>query len=107
MNQIQELTSRLEQLKDVLEEAKAIFEWHKFKVCEKNFNPSTKVFFQDDTLQQLTDKQAFFQLLWARTNVLLQEKTTNISHNQRGKFQKELNKLSLQFYYIDSDVRIY
>jgi hypothetical protein len=107
MNQIQQLTAKLIQLKNTLDEAKAILEWHKLKVFEKNSNPSSKVFFQDDTFQQLADKRASFQFLWARTNVLLQEKTLYFSQYQRGKFQKELNKISLQFYYLGSDVRIY
>jgi len=107
MNQIQQLTSQLIQLKNTLEDAKAILEWHKLKVFEKNSNPSLKVFLQDDTFQQLTDKQGAFQMLWARTSMLLQDKTIKLSQDKRIEFQKELNKLSLQFFYLGSDVRIY
>jgi hypothetical protein len=107
MNQEQRLVTQLSQLKDILEDAKAILEWHKLKVFEKNSNPSLKVFFQDDTFQQLTDKQGAFQMLWARTSMLLKDKAIKLSQNKRYKFQKELNKLSLQFYYLGSDVRIY
>ena len=107
MDQNQQLTAQLMQLKNILEDAKAILEWHKLKVFETNLNPSSKVFFQDDTFQQLTDKQAAFLLLWAETNMLLQDKAINLSQDEKYKFQKELNKLSLQFYYLGSDVRIY
>jgi len=107
MNQNQQLTVQLIQLKNILEDAKAILEWHKLKVFEKNSNPSLKVFFQDDTFQQLTDKQAAFQMLWARTSMLLKDKTIKLSQDKRNEFQKELNKLSLQFFYLGSDVRIY
>lgn len=107
MNQEQLLITQLSQLKNTLEDAKAILEWHKLKVFEKNSNPSSRVFFQDDTIQQLTDKQVAFQTLWIKTTMLLQDKTINLSRDKRIEFQKELNKLSLQFYYLGSDVRIY
>jgi len=107
MNQNRQLTAQLEHLKRIIEDSKAILEWHKLKVFEKNSNPSLKVFLQDDTFQQLTDKQGAFQMLWARTSMLLQDKTINLSRDERIKFQKELNKLSLQFYYLGSNVRIY
>jgi hypothetical protein len=107
MNQIQQLTDHLIQLKDILNDAKAIIEWHKLKVFEKNSNPSLNVFFQDDTFQQITDKQAAFQLLWAETNMLLHDKAIKLSQDKRYEFRKELNKLSSQFFYLGSDVRIY
>jgi len=107
MYQNQQLTSQLIQLKNTIDDAKAILEWHKLKVFEKSSSPSSRVFFQDDTIQQLTDKQAAFQTLWIKTTMLLQDKTINLSRDKRIEFQKELNKLSLQFYYLGSDVRIY
>ena len=106
MNQEQLFTDQLEQLKNIIEDAKAIFEWHKLKVFEKNSNPSSRVFCQDDTIQQLTDKQAAFQTGWIKTIVLLQDKTIKLSQDKRLEVQKELNKLSLQFYYLGSDVMI-
>jgi hypothetical protein len=107
MNQNRQLTDQLIQLKNILEDAKAILEWHKLKVFEKSSNPSLKLFFQDDTFQQLTDKQAAFQMLWAKTSTLLRDKTINLSRDKRNEYQKELNKLSMQYYYLGSDVRIY
>ena len=107
MNQNRQLIAQLIQLKNILDEAKAILEWHKLKVFEKNSNPSLKLFFQDDTFQQLTDKQAAFQMLWSKTSMLLHDKTINLSRGKGYEFQKELNKLSMQFYYLGSDVRIY
>ena len=107
MNQIQQLTSQLIQLKNIIEEAKATLEWHKLRAFETNLNPSNKVFFQDDTFQQLTAKQIDFQMLWARTSMILHDKTVNLSLDKKYEFQKELNKLSLQFYYLGSDVRVY
>lgn len=107
MNQNQKLTVQLMQLSNILEDAKAILEWHKLKVFEKNSSPSSRVFFRDDTIQQLTDKQAAFQTVWIKTTMLLQDKTINLSQDKRIEFQKELNKLSLQFYYLGSGVKIY
>ncbi len=107
MNQNRQLIAQLIQLKNILEDAKAILEWHKLKVFEKNSNPSLRLFFQDDTFQQLTDKQAAFQMLWAKTSMLLQDKTKKLSRGKKYEFQKELNKISLQYYYLGSDVRIY
>jgi len=107
MNQNQQLAAQLSQLKNILDDAKAILEWHKLRVFEKNSNPSSEVFFQDDTFQQLTDKQEAFQMLWARTSTLLKDKIINLRRDKRYEFQKELNKLYLQFFYLGSDVRIY
>jgi len=107
MNQIQQLTAQLIQLKNIIEDAKATLEWHKLRAFEINLNPSNKVFFQDDTFQQLTDKQIDFQMLWARTSMLLHDKAIHLSLNKKYEFHKELNKLSMQFYYLGSDVRVY
>jgi hypothetical protein len=107
MNQAQQLTGQLNELKNIIEDAKAILEWHKLRISETNRNPSSRVFFQDDAFQQLTDKRAAFQSLWIQITLLLQDKTIPLSQNQRIEFQKELRTLSLQFYYIGTDVRIY
>jgi hypothetical protein len=107
MNQTQQPTGQLNELKNIIADAKAILEWYKLKVFEKSSNPSSRIFLQDDTPQQLTDKQAAFQTLWIEITILLQDKTINLSRDKRIEFQKELNKLSLQFYYLGSDVRIY
>lgn len=106
MDQSRQIAVQLEQLKRIIEDSKAIIEWHKLKIFETNLNPSSKVFFQNDTPQQLMDEQAAFQSAWIKTTMLLQDKKINISQSKIVKFQKELNKLSLQFYYLGSDVRI-
>jgi hypothetical protein len=107
MNSNQRITAQFIHLKGIIEDAKAILEWHKLRIFESNFNPSLKVFFQDDTFQQLTDKKAAFYLVWIKTNMLLQDKTVNLSQDEKHELQKELNKLYLQFFYLGSDVRIY
>jgi len=107
MNQNQRLAAQLSHLKDILEAAKAVLEWHKLRVLEASRGSSLKVFFQDDTFQQLIDKQATFGLLFFETTTLLQDKTIKLSQDKKFAFQKELNKLSLQFYYLGSNVRIY
>jgi hypothetical protein len=106
MNFIQQLQCQLNQLKNIIADAKAILEWHKLRITETSQNSSSMLFFQDDTNQQLTDKQAAFQTLWIEITILLQNKTIPLSQNQRLEYQKELNKLSLQFYYLGSDVNI-
>ncbi len=107
MNKEQQLVTQLSQIKNILDDAKAILEWHKLKVFERNSNPSLNVFFQDDTFRQFTDKQAAFQLLWSETNMLLHDKTIKLSQDKRLEFRKELNKLFSQFFYLGSDVRVY
>jgi hypothetical protein len=107
MNHNQRLLAQMSQIKNILEDAKAILEWHKLKVFETNLNPPLEIFFQDDTFQQLKDKQAAFQMLWAKTNMLLQDKTIKLCLDEKYEFQKELNKLALQFFYLGSNVRIY
>jgi hypothetical protein len=44
----QQLAAKLAELKNILEDAKAILQWHKLRVFETSRNPSTKVFLQDD-----------------------------------------------------------
>jgi hypothetical protein len=107
MVQKQQLTVRLGKLKEILNDAKAILEWHKLKAFEAKRNTSSKILFHDDTLGQLTDKQAAFQTLWIQINILLQDKNLNLSKSEKNKFQKELNKISMQFYYLGSGIRFY
>jgi hypothetical protein len=107
MNQNQRLTTQLIQLNNIIKDAKTIIEWHKLRLFEKKSNRSSEVFFQDDTLQQLTDKTAAFPLLWSETSTLLQNNRINLSQGRKCEIQKELKKLSLQFFYLGSDVRIY
>ncbi len=106
MNQREQLTVQLDRLREIIEDSKAILEWRKLKVFEANLNRTSKVFFQDDTFQQLMDKQVAFQATWIEANMLLQDKTIKLSQDEINKFKKELNKLSLQFYYLGTDVRI-
>jgi hypothetical protein len=107
MNQREQLTVQLERLREIIEDSKAILEWRKLKVFEANLNRTSRVFFQDDTFQQLMDKQVAFQTAWIEAIMLLQDKSVNMSQDERDKFLKELNKLYLQFYYLGTDVRIY
>jgi len=107
MNHKQQLVAQLGALKDILDDSKAILEWHKLRVFETNTNPSSKLFFRDDTVEQLMDKQTAFQTLWIKINIILQDKTANISKDEQDEFRKELNKISLQFYYLGSDMRVY
>ena len=47
----EELAEKLMQLKDILSEMKALIEWWKLKAFENSHNPSTRLFFSDDTQQ--------------------------------------------------------
>jgi len=107
MDQKQRIVTQLDALKSILDDTKAILEWHKLRVFETNRNPPSELSFCDDTFQQMMDKQAAFQTLRIEINIRLQDKTTNLTRHQRDRFQKELNKISLQFYYLGSDVRVY
>jgi len=105
MNKEQRLVTQLSQIKNILEDAKAILEWHKLRVFETSINPSNKVFLQDDTIQQLEDKQMTFWSLSANIHTTLLSKT--ISGNKYSKYKKEFTRLCMQFYYLGSDVRVY
>ena len=105
MNQHQQLVAKLAELKKIHEDAKAILEWHKLKVFETSLNPSNKVFFQDETAQQLADNQANFWLLSASIHTIMQSK--NISGNKHSELKKEFTKICIQFHYLGSDVRVY
>jgi hypothetical protein len=107
MNQIQQLQDRLNELKNIIAEAKSILEWQKLHVFENSQKSSSEFFFQDDTYQQLLDKRIEFQSRWIEIAILLENKTIPFSQNQRIEFWKELNKLSQQFYYLGSNVRVY
>ncbi len=105
MNKEQQLVIQLSQIKNILEDAKAILEWHKLKVFETSRNPSNKVFLQDDTIQQLSDKQMNFWSLSANIHATLQSKI--ISRGKYSEYKKEFSRLCMQFYYLGSDVRVY
>ena len=105
MNQQQQLAAKLAELKNILDDAKATLQWHKLRVFETNLNPSNKVFLQDDTIQQLQDKQMTFWSISANIHATLQSKT--ISGNKHSELKKEFTKLCMQFYYFGSDVRVY
>jgi len=105
MNKEQRLVTQLSQIKNTLEDAKAILQWHKLRVFETSLNPSNKVFLQDDTIQQLEDKQMTFWSLSANIHTTLQSKT--ISGNKYSEYKKEFTRLCMQFYYLGSDVRVY
>jgi len=106
MNQIQQLQDRLNELKNIIAEAKSILEWQKLHVFENSQESSSELFFHDDTYQQLFEKRVAFQSLWIEIAILLENKTMPFSQNKRIEFWKELNKLSQQFYYLGSDIRI-
>lgn len=105
MNQHQQLVAKLAELKKILEDAKTTLEWHKLKVFETSLNPSNKVFFQDETAQQLEGKQIDFWSLSANIHTIMQSKA--ISGNKHSELKKEFTKICMQFYYLGSDVRVY
>jgi hypothetical protein len=105
MNQQQQLTAKLAELKKILDDAKATLQWHKLRVFETGLNPSTKVFLQDDTSRQFAEKQINFWSLSADIHAIMQSKT--ISGNTYSEYKKEFTRLCMQFYYLGSDVRVY
>jgi len=105
MNQHQQLAAKLAELKKILEDAKTALQWHKLRVFETNLNPSNKVFLQDDTIQQLEDKQINFWSLSTDIHTTMQSKS--ISGNKYSEYKKEFTRLCMQFYYLGSDVRVY
>jgi hypothetical protein len=107
MDATEQLTIQINGLKDIITKIKAILEWQKLSIFEKNLNPSSQFFFQEDTFQQFIDKQAAFQSLWMKTTILLHDTAISLSQNQRLQYFKELNKLYLQFHYLGSGVKVY
>ncbi len=104
MDTQQQLSSCLAELKRIVDDSKAIIEWHKLMVFEKRTNPSARVFFNDNTMAELTDKQAHFQSVWIQADELLSRLNQN---SRKIEFQRQLHKLAMQFYYPGSDVRVY
>jgi hypothetical protein len=107
MSSKKELFSCLSKIRSILSESKALLEWQKLKFFERSLNPSSKVFFQENTHQELLSKYCSFMALYQQVNLALQDKRINLSQNKRAVIKKELKKLYLQFYYLGSDVRIY
>lgn len=105
MNPPQQIEARLAKLTTILEDAKAIRQWHNLRVFEHTASPSPNIRFRDNTFLELFDKQAAFTMLWTKTATLVENAT--LSKGKRNKFQKELKTLYLQFLYLGSDVRVY
>lgn len=104
MNPPQQIEARLTKLATLLDDAKAIRQWHNLKVFENTASPSLNVRFRDNTFRELIDKQAAFTMLWTQTAALVENAT--LGKSCRNKFQKELKNLYQQFSYLGSDVRV-
>lgn len=89
----EELLYSLSKIKNILSDSKALLEWQKLKLFERNLNPSSKVIFHDNTYQELLSKYCSFMALCEQVYLALQDKNTNISKKERNLIRKELDKL--------------
>ena len=102
MNQHQILLAKLTELRNILEDAKATIQWHKLKVFETNLNPSNKLFFRDDSANDLTNQQAKFWMLSANINSFL-----ITSGSKHSNLKKDFAQICTQFYYLGTDIHVY
>lgn len=102
---IQKLRTGIIELKGILEEMKALLEWHKLRRFESTQRPSSNLQFHDTTLNDLDNKYASFLLLASQIHAELD--SSNIPQDNYRITKKEFIKLELQAYYLGSDVRIY
>jgi len=99
-----ELQAKLSRLKDILSEMKALLEWQKLRVYETTHNPSIRLFFHNDTTQQLSNRYAQFLFIRSEIDRILKTTPYVVKHSA---ILKDLHALYAQFYYLGTDVRVY
>ena len=100
----QQLAEQILKLKNIGSDMKALIEWQKLKAFERTHNPSTNLFFHDDTRQQLFSLYNSFLAVFAKINDILKD---NVHLLKYTLLTKELNRLYAEIYYLGTDVRVY
>ena len=101
----QDLQAAIAELKDILEEMKALLAWHKLKRFEAAQRSFSNLMFYDTTLTDLNNKYATFLLLASRIHTGVDDRK-----NPQSKFEiikKELTTIELQAFYLGSGIRFY
>ena len=100
-----DLKAAIVKLKAILEDLKALLEWHKLKRFEAAQRSFSNLKFDDTTVNDLNDKYSTFLLLASQIHAGLNNQ--NIQQSKLEDIKKELIKIQLQAYYLGSDVRVY
>ena len=99
------LEAAIVELKSILEDMRALLEWHKLKQSETRQQSSSNLRFYDATIGDLNNKYSEFLLLASRIHTGVDNQ--NIPQSTLMAIEKQLTTIELQAYYLGSGVRIY
>ena len=100
-----QLQTAIGELKDILGDMKAIWQWHKLKQLENTQESVSNLRFYDTNISDLNEK--YSQLLFVSSQVHMAINKSNLSPNELKVIKKELIKIELQAFYLGSGVNIY
>ena len=106
MNQAQ-LLSGLNELDQMFEEMKALWEWQKLQYSLSQQKSVSNIRLTDHTSSDLAQKYLSFISLSTRLRRLLKDKTIVISKQKREAILKEIITLEHKAFYLGSPVKVY
>ena len=101
----QDLQAAIVELKSILEEMKALLEWHRLKRLEATQHSLSNLKFHDTILNDLNNKYSFFSSIASQIHTGLNNQ--NIPKSKLKIIKKEITKIELQAYYLGSNVNVY
>ena len=100
-----DLQADIDELKNILEDMKALLAWHKLKRFEATQHPFSNLMFYDTTLTDLNNKYSMFILLASQIHAEVNNQS--VPQSKLSVLKKELTKIELQAFYLGSDIRFY
>jgi hypothetical protein len=101
----QALQPSLKELQGVLNDMKALLEWHKLKQFEAQQGPTSALRFHDTTWADLNNRYFSFLSLALQIHAAIAKKTAD--GNRFNNIKKQLTKIELQAYFLGSGIRFY
>ena len=95
-----------EHLENLHQQMKAVLEWKKFKVEERDRNPSLRLPFYDTSVGQLADLKSKFFSNSIRLRNDLEEKKVKLPDDHRHQLINKLTTLEKQAHYLGSHIRV-
>lgn len=97
---------RFEHLEELHKQMKAVLEWRKFKIEERNRNPSFRLPFTDNSIGQLADLKSKFFSDSVRLRNNLEEKHKKLPDEQKYQLRNKLTRIEQQVHYLGSNIRV-
>jgi hypothetical protein len=103
---MQSYQKSFEHLENLHRQMKAVLEWKKFKIEERNINPSLRLPFYDTSVGQLADLKSKFFSNSIRLRNDLEEKHHKLPDERKHQLINKLTTLEKQAHYLGSNIRV-